>query len=206
MYGYSIGASHYQHQEEEEPFRYLEEIEAQTIGNLLPDDDDLLFGVTNGLDSKILLRGVNGDELKKVKHVVQYGVFAAYHLALETSFLADEGASLLELPLNAATLTVGLLDKPSNIERSISRIPGFTALTNEKPPQACLETHNVSPRHTICIARMGHRSDTCVVLVALMNQQDSVTSQREEIKLITLDLSGKWKARICDYNIEFGID
>ncbi|GKB43243.1 1-phosphatidylinositol-3-phosphate 5-kinase FAB1B-like protein [Tanacetum coccineum] len=92
----------------------------------------------------ILLRGANGDELKKVKHVVQYGVFAAYHLALETSFLADEGASLPELPLNAAALTVALPDKPSNIERSISTIPGFTAPTNEKPPQAAPETHNVS--------------------------------------------------------------
>ncbi|GJZ24601.1 1-phosphatidylinositol-3-phosphate 5-kinase FAB1B-like protein [Tanacetum coccineum] len=74
----------------------------------------------------ILLRGANGDELKKVKHVVQYGVFVAYHLALETSFLADEGTSLPELPLNAAALTVALPDKPSNIERSISTIPGFT--------------------------------------------------------------------------------
>ncbi|GJR03095.1 hypothetical protein Tco_0526079 [Tanacetum coccineum] len=54
MYGYSIGASHYQYQEEEEPFRYLEEIEAQTIGNLLPNDDDLLSGVTDGLDCKLI--------------------------------------------------------------------------------------------------------------------------------------------------------
>nr|GEX21014.1 transposon Ty3-I Gag-Pol polyprotein [Tanacetum cinerariifolium] len=126
-------ASQYPHQEKEEPFRSLEEIEAQTIRNLLPDDDDLLSGVTDGLDCKILLRGVNGDKLKKVKHIVQYGVFAAYHLALETYFLADEGASLLELPLNDVALTVALLDKPSNIERSISRILGFIAPTNEKP-------------------------------------------------------------------------
>ncbi|GKC97359.1 hypothetical protein Tco_1167634, partial [Tanacetum coccineum] len=74
----------------------------------------------------ILLRGANGDELKKVKHVVQYDVFAAYHLALETSFQADEGTSLPELPLNVAALTVALPNKPSNIERSISTIPGFT--------------------------------------------------------------------------------
>ncbi|KAK2973841.1 hypothetical protein RJ640_011769 [Escallonia rubra] len=50
-YGHSVGAaaSHY---EEEEPFdESLEEIEAQTIGNLLPNDDDLLSGVTDGLDS-----------------------------------------------------------------------------------------------------------------------------------------------------------
>ncbi|KAL4270060.1 hypothetical protein GQ457_HM000570 [Hibiscus cannabinus] len=33
-----------------------------------------------------------------LEHVCQYGVFAAYHLALETSFLADEGATLPELP------------------------------------------------------------------------------------------------------------
>ncbi|MED6126911.1 hypothetical protein PIB30_083072 [Stylosanthes scabra] len=76
----------------------------------------------------ILLRGASGDELKKVKHVVQYGVFAAYHLALETSFLADEGASPLEFPLKSP-ITVALPDKPSSIERSISTIPGYTILT-----------------------------------------------------------------------------
>ncbi|KAL3528544.1 hypothetical protein ACH5RR_007866 [Cinchona calisaya] len=58
-------------------------------------------GCPKPLGSTILLRGTNGDELKKVKHVVQYGVFAAYHLALETSFLADEGASLPELSVTA---------------------------------------------------------------------------------------------------------
>lgn len=51
VYGHSVGASQYQ--EEEEPFQSLEEIEAQTIGNLLPDDDDLLSGVTDGLDRKV---------------------------------------------------------------------------------------------------------------------------------------------------------
>lgn len=77
---------------------------------------------------KILLKGSNGDELKKVKHVVQYGVFAAYHLALETSFLADEGASPLEFPLKSP-ITVALPDKPSSIVKSISTIPGFSFVT-----------------------------------------------------------------------------
>ncbi|XWS18767.1 hypothetical protein CRYUN_Cryun32bG0073000 [Craigia yunnanensis] len=81
------------------------------------------------LGCTILLRGANGDELKKVKHVVQYGFFAAYHLALETSFLADEGASLLEFPLNSP-ITVALLDKPPSIVRSISTVPGFTIPAN----------------------------------------------------------------------------
>ncbi|CAN1146675.1 1-phosphatidylinositol-3-phosphate 5-kinase FAB1B [Linum perenne] len=79
----------------------------------------------------ILLKGASGDELKKVKHVVQYGVFAAYHLALETSFLADEGATLPELPLRSP-LTVALPDKSSTV-RSISAIPGFIVSSGEKP-------------------------------------------------------------------------
>lgn len=41
-----------------------------------------------------MLRGSTHEELKKVKNVVQYAIFAAYHLSLETSFLADEGATL----------------------------------------------------------------------------------------------------------------
>ncbi|XP_055810522.1 protein MEI2-like 4 isoform X3 [Solanum dulcamara] len=48
LHGHSVGAgdSHY----EEERFESLKELEAHAIGNLLPDDDDLLAGVTDGLD------------------------------------------------------------------------------------------------------------------------------------------------------------
>ncbi|XVE88557.1 hypothetical protein DITRI_Ditri19aG0078700 [Diplodiscus trichospermus] len=88
-------------------------------------------GCPKPLGCTILLRGANGDELKKVKHVVQYGIFAAYHLALETSFLADEGASLPEFPLNSP-ITVALLDKPPSIARSISTVPGFTIPANKR--------------------------------------------------------------------------
>ncbi|KAL0380596.1 UNVERIFIED_CONTAM: 1-phosphatidylinositol-3-phosphate 5-kinase FAB1B [Sesamum angustifolium] len=90
-------------------------------------------GCPKPLGCTILLRGANGDELKKVKHVLQYGVFAAYHLALETSFLADEGATLPEIPLNTP-ITVALPGKRSKIERSISTIPGFTVPDSEKTP------------------------------------------------------------------------
>ncbi|KAL5755459.1 hypothetical protein ACOSQ2_020205 [Xanthoceras sorbifolium] len=88
-------------------------------------------GCPKPLGFTILLRGANGDELKKVKHVVQYGVFAAYHLALETSFLADEGATLPELPMNSP-ISVALPDTSSSIERSISTVPGFSVPANEK--------------------------------------------------------------------------
>lgn len=49
------------------------------------------------------MKGACREELKKVKHVVQYAVFAAYHLSLETSFLADEGASLPKMSLKPST-------------------------------------------------------------------------------------------------------
>ncbi|KAK6147553.1 hypothetical protein DH2020_018465 [Rehmannia glutinosa] len=80
----------------------------------------------------ILLKGASGDELKKVKHVVHYGVFAAYHLALETSFLADEGASLPELPLQSP-IKVQLPDKPPSIDRSISMVSGCSTPSSEMP-------------------------------------------------------------------------
>ncbi|KAI3443502.1 hypothetical protein Pfo_000167 [Paulownia fortunei] len=89
-------------------------------------------GCPRPLGCTILLKGASGDELKKVKHVVHYGVFAAYHLALETSFLADEGASLPELPLTFP-IKVALPDKPPSIDRSISMIPGYSAPSFEKP-------------------------------------------------------------------------
>ncbi|KAK4409690.1 putative 1-phosphatidylinositol-3-phosphate 5-kinase FAB1C [Sesamum angolense] len=53
-----------------------------------------LEGCPRRLGCTVVLRGSHREELKKVKHVVQYAVFAAHHLSLETSFLADEGASL----------------------------------------------------------------------------------------------------------------
>ncbi|PIN25995.1 Phosphatidylinositol-4-phosphate 5-kinase [Handroanthus impetiginosus] len=51
-------------------------------------------GCPRRLGCTVVLQGSYREELKKVKKVVQYAVFAAYHLSLEASFLADEGASL----------------------------------------------------------------------------------------------------------------
>jgi 1-phosphatidylinositol-3-phosphate 5-kinase len=90
------------------------------------------------------------DELKKIKHVVQYGIFAAYHLALETSFLADEGATLPELPLKSL-LTVALPTKCSAADSSISIVPGFTMNVSDSQhatdsfghvgPESIISTH-----------------------------------------------------------------
>nr|DAD49190.1 TPA_asm: hypothetical protein HUJ06_019127 [Nelumbo nucifera] len=121
-------------------------------------------GCPKPLGCTILLKGANGDELKKVKHVVQYGVFAAYHLALETSFLADEGASLPELPLKSP-ITVALPDKPSSIDRSISMVPGFNVPATGKSqgskssiePQrsgTVLRSNTTSSIHSASISKM----------------------------------------------------
>ncbi|XP_044461949.1 protein MEI2-like 4 isoform X2 [Mangifera indica] len=62
-HGYSVDtvASHY---EEEGPFESLEEVEAQTIGNLLPNDDDLFSGVTSGLD--YIIQPSSGDDMDEM--------------------------------------------------------------------------------------------------------------------------------------------
>ncbi|KAB8107071.1 hypothetical protein EE612_041638 [Oryza sativa] len=49
-----------------------------------------LEGFPKPLGCTILLRGANSEELKKVKQVMHYTVFAAYHLILETSFFEDQ--------------------------------------------------------------------------------------------------------------------
>ncbi|KAM5568358.1 hypothetical protein ABKV19_016099 [Rosa sericea] len=63
QYGHSVDsvASNY---EEEEVFESLEEMEAQTIGNLLPDDDELLSGVTDGLEYNVPLTA--GDDIEEL--------------------------------------------------------------------------------------------------------------------------------------------
>ncbi|XP_062111069.1 putative 1-phosphatidylinositol-3-phosphate 5-kinase FAB1C [Humulus lupulus] len=72
-----------------------EEYENSNQFNKKPSKTLMFFeGCPRRLGCTVLLRGRSREELKKVKHVVQYAVFAAYHLSLETSFLADEGATL----------------------------------------------------------------------------------------------------------------
>ncbi|TVU05784.1 hypothetical protein EJB05_48967 [Eragrostis curvula] len=56
-------------------------------------------GCPRRLGCTVLLRGPCREELKRIKRAVQLAVFAAYHLSLETSFFADEGATLPKFPL-----------------------------------------------------------------------------------------------------------
>ncbi|XP_024023713.1 protein MEI2-like 4 [Morus notabilis] len=63
VYGHSVDTVN-PHYEEEEIMESLEEIEAQTIGNLLPNDDDLLSGITDGIDYNIQSNG--GDDMDEL--------------------------------------------------------------------------------------------------------------------------------------------
>ncbi|XP_031114168.1 putative 1-phosphatidylinositol-3-phosphate 5-kinase FAB1C [Ipomoea triloba] len=78
-----------------ELFRLEKVAEEHEPTNKKPSKTLMFFdGCPRRLGCTVLLKGLPIEVLKKVKRVVQYAVFAAYHLSLETSFLADEGATL----------------------------------------------------------------------------------------------------------------
>ncbi|CAO2169881.1 unnamed protein product [Urochloa humidicola] len=71
-----------------------------------------LEGFPCPLGCTILLKGANSEELKKVKQVMHFTVFAAYHLILETSFFEDQ--------------RVFLNDKNMPKENSVSSVEGLS--------------------------------------------------------------------------------
>ncbi|KAF5745205.1 hypothetical protein HS088_TW07G00787 [Tripterygium wilfordii] len=89
-------------------------------------------GCPRRLGCTVLLRGACHEELKKVKHVVQYAVFAAYHLSLETSFLADEGAILPKMTLRRPIT----IPEKTTTDTSISIIPAPIAARNSQVAKA----------------------------------------------------------------------
>lgn len=82
------------------------------------------------------MKGSCHEELKKVKHVVQYAVFAAYHLSLETSFLADEGASLPKMKMKPS---MSILER-TTADNPISVIPDSVCSVNY---QAVAHDHDI---------------------------------------------------------------
>ncbi|CAN6465674.1 unnamed protein product [Victoria cruziana] len=98
--------------------RVLEECQSSDSTNKRSVKTLMFFeGCPRRLGCTVLLRGAPREELKKVKHVIQYAIFAAYHLSLETSFLADEGATLPRLSLEPP---ITLSEKPPNLDKLIS--------------------------------------------------------------------------------------
>ncbi|KAF9677415.1 hypothetical protein SADUNF_Sadunf08G0105300 [Salix dunnii] len=100
--------------------RVSEEHETSNQFNKKPSKTLMFFeGCPRRLGCTVLLRGTCREKLKKVKHVIQYAVFAAYHLSLETSFLADEGASL---PKTTIRPSIAIPERTA-VDNSISVIP-----------------------------------------------------------------------------------
>ncbi|OEL23742.1 1-phosphatidylinositol-3-phosphate 5-kinase FAB1A, partial [Dichanthelium oligosanthes] len=64
----------------------LEKTLSEVIGKFQPD----VMLVEKVVSRNILLKGATREELKKIKRVLHFTVFAAYHLILETSFFADQ--------------------------------------------------------------------------------------------------------------------
>ncbi|XP_031282976.1 protein MEI2-like 4 isoform X2 [Pistacia vera] len=87
-HGYSVDtvASHY---EEEGPYESLEEVEAQTIGNLLPNDDDLFSGVTDGID--YIIQPSSGDDMDEVDFFDSVG---GMDLGDDGSFAVEENSEI----------------------------------------------------------------------------------------------------------------
>lgn len=84
--------------------RMVEDHEAANQLNKKPSKTLMFFeGCPRRLGCTVLLKGTCRADLKKIKHVVQFAVFAAYHLSLETSFLADEGATLPKMIVKNTT-------------------------------------------------------------------------------------------------------
>ncbi|KQJ94785.1 putative 1-phosphatidylinositol-3-phosphate 5-kinase FAB1D [Brachypodium distachyon] len=92
-----------------------------------------LEGFPRPLGCTILLRGANTEELKKVKQVMHYTVFAAYHLILETSFFEDQ--------------RVFLNDKNVSKENYVTAMVGPSAIGDDTAVLGCAipPSHDDSP-------------------------------------------------------------
>lgn len=101
-------------------------------------------GCPRRLGCTVILRGGFLEELKKVKRVMSLAIFAAYHLSLETSFLADEGATLPKLPSKVLSSIPDnlLIDSAAMIETSLSDGPRVRQRTAEDQRKVYSSSNN----------------------------------------------------------------
>jgi 1-phosphatidylinositol-3-phosphate 5-kinase len=117
--------------------RFVEEHNAGEGGKKPAKTLMFLEGFPRPLGCTILLRGANSEELKKVKHMLHYTVFAAYHLIIETSFFEDqrvflndkiapkvEPSSVPHLP-NLSNGHTQYNPRPSQNAKELPLLPGF---------------------------------------------------------------------------------
>ncbi|KAF5451008.1 hypothetical protein F2P56_031313 [Juglans regia] len=154
--------------------RVSEEHETANQFHKKPSKTLMFFeGCTRRLGCTVLLKGTCRDELKKVKHVVQYAVFAAYHLSLETSFLADEGASLPKMALqpSIAVPERAMVQDAEILSLSLD-LEGLESLSAHLDPVHPLSTSSIN-------SRVGNApSDICYDDLASSEVLESCTSHQ----------------------------
>ncbi|KAF5205875.1 1-phosphatidylinositol-3-phosphate 5-kinase FAB1A [Thalictrum thalictroides] len=106
-------------------------------------------GCPRRLGCTVLLKGGHKELLKKIKSVVQYAVFAAYHLSLETSFLADEGATLLKMPLRSPVAIPGTVMNYDGDISLISNIRDDYHIEDQSESLCEHRTSGILPFHAI---------------------------------------------------------
>ncbi|PHT68370.1 hypothetical protein T459_27857 [Capsicum annuum] len=110
---------------------------------------NLHFHVATKLLREVLLRVSCREELKKMKRVVQYAVFDAYNLSLETLLLNDEGASLptsISIPektfADNAISVITYFSVPVR-SQAVANDPHFQLICTVTPASSNMEeTHN----------------------------------------------------------------
>ncbi|KAJ4792906.1 1-phosphatidylinositol 3-phosphate 5-kinase [Rhynchospora pubera] len=137
-------------------------------------------GCPKRLGCTILLRGGSLEELKKVKHAAQFAVFAAYHLSLETSFLADEGASLPKLlaPFESTGdkyLTNGDFSIQNPDEKEFDSSPRSQTDQDESREESTLEEKSDNEQKRVYLSE-DHREMTTDIFSTDENQQSILVS------------------------------
>ncbi|AQK51227.1 Putative 1-phosphatidylinositol-4-phosphate 5-kinase/ zinc ion binding family [Zea mays] len=114
--------------------KFIEEHNNASEGGKMPSKT-LMFleGFPRPLGCTILLKGANSEELKKVKQVMHFTVFAAYHLILETSFFEDQRVFLNDKSTPkeiSVTATEGASPTAYDVAALSGAIPSFPSHEN----------------------------------------------------------------------------
>ncbi|RCV14734.1 hypothetical protein SETIT_3G002200v2 [Setaria italica] len=144
-----------------------------------------LEGFHKPLGCTILLRGANTEELKKVKQVMLYTVFAAYHLVLETSFFEDQrvilnnrNASKEESCVHSKTVSsVMIPEGPVTCYNEIPEGPITYYDSNQAlPSERLVSSVQRSPRRSIDIFRYYQN-----IYLPVTSSQEATDHQKEDM-------------------------
>ncbi|KAJ4756204.1 1-phosphatidylinositol 3-phosphate 5-kinase [Rhynchospora pubera] len=145
----------------------------------------------------VVLKGASLKVLKKVKHVMQVGIFVAYHASLEKSFLEDDRACIPE-SITKSPITVPLPDIPLSTNTSISTVPGF-----HSPNDYSFYGPSLSPLNDAAFSSSNidwieeefeGEGNPCKSEVAI--KENLLLDDNRSI-LISLSTRCVWKRRIC---------